>query len=143
MYTTQAHTTLLRSLTVNLTLSLCALSVSALDVTVNLASQLMSPPATSSPLAGLINSSEASADELQAVDAPHTSAAARVSPVAAPTKLGSAASRTTPVTVQPVATPPGQQTSMADQVGWAGERAVAPKGYEMRREAYDLSAHPR
>lgn len=88
-------------------------------------------------------SSEASADELQAVDAPHTSAAARVSPVAAPTKLGSAASRTTPVTVQPVATPPGQQTSMADQVGWAGERAVAPKGYEMRREAYDLSAHPR
>lgn len=62
-------------------------------------------------------SSEASVDELPAADAPQASAAARDSPVAAPAKLGSAAARTAPVTVQPVATPPGQQTSMSDQVG--------------------------
>lgn len=55
--------------------------------------------------------------------APQTTAAACAAPATSPAKLASAAARTAPVTVQPVPTPAGQQTSMADQVRQAGAGA--------------------
>ncbi|KAI7842601.1 hypothetical protein COHA_003705 [Chlorella ohadii] len=60
--------------------------------------------------------SEESVEEPAAVAAPQTTAAARAAPATSPAKLASAAACTAPVTVQPVPTPAGQQTSMADQV---------------------------